>query len=92
MSMTGLEPETSRPQKLFLGETPFQCHLCERGFIQKVALQYHISSAHQGEEHDCKLCGKIFKDSERVQKLIAVHRSKTKVKKFLIVIFLYKIT
>ena len=67
LGMPWLEPEASRPQKLVLGETPFQCHLCERGFIQKVALQYHISSAHQGEEHDCKLCGKIFKDSERVQ-------------------------
>ena len=56
-----------------IGETRFQCSVCSRGFIQKVALQYHMSSVHEGEENDCKICGKIFKSNEDLRKHLGVH-------------------
>ena len=46
--------------KPILGETPFKCELCDKGFIQKVALQYHMNSCHGEEDvsQQCKMCGK----------------------------------
>ena len=59
--------------KFYLGETPYQCKLCDRGFIQKVALQYHMSSTHEGDQNDCKICGKIFKSPEDLRNHLGVH-------------------
>lgn len=56
-----------------LGESLFDCNICGRGFIQKVALQYHQSTMHSDGTNDCKICGKVFKDSADLKVHIRVH-------------------
>lgn len=57
------------------GETPFKCDLCGKGFIQKVALQYHMTSVHADEDqtHQCKMCGKTVYGNTELRKHMAMH-------------------
>ena len=55
------------------GESLFDCNICGRGFIQKVALQYHLTTVHSGDSNECKICGKFFKDSQDLKTHIRVH-------------------
>ena len=55
------------------GESLFDCNICGRGFIQKVALQYHLTTVHSGDSNECKICGKFFKDAQDLKTHIRVH-------------------
>ena len=56
----------------------FECNICGKGgFGLKWRLIIHIEKNHQGKEHNCKACGKIFTRFEYLNKHIKnIHKKR----------------
>ena len=59
-------------------EKSFECNVCDKGgFGTKRRLIIHIEKNHQGKEHNCKACGKIFARFETLSQHIKnIHKKR----------------
>ena len=64
---------------------PYQCPLCERGFLSFKILKDHIDRVHDGDEGNdgvdickCHTCGKSFASMSEVLSHASIHQSDTK--------------
>ena len=61
---------------------PISCPVCNRLFFYKAYFQFHFKDVHaENQEKVCQFCGKIFKNSRRLNSHVLIHQSETE-KKF----------
>lgn len=61
---------------------PITCPKCNRQFFYKAYFQFHYKDVHRDDREEiCQYCGKVFKNSRRLNSHILVHQSDTE-KKF----------
>lgn len=53
---------------MHLDERNFKCEICERGFIHKSELKYHMLSHTHVKERPCPICNKLFARTNQVTK------------------------
>ena len=58
-----------------LGQKPFSCHICGKGFVQKQSLSAHLGSTHDlgTAAESCKFCSKPFFDQSYLKKHFRWH-------------------
>lgn len=55
---------------------PITCPKCNRQFFYKAYFQFHYKDVHrQDREEICQFCGKVFKNSRRLNSHILIHKS-----------------
>jgi len=63
-------------QKIFLGEKPYECSLCQKRFSTTISLKTH-SYTHTGERpHRCPQCPKTFATSSKLSRHVVTHSEK----------------
>ena len=45
----------------------FVCDVCNSNFSSKSTLNRHLRNSHNGEKYKCRVCGKEFKQEERMK-------------------------
>lgn len=55
---------------------PISCPKCDRQFYYKAYLQFHYKDVHsEDREEVCQFCGKVFKNSRRLNSHLLVHQN-----------------
>lgn len=61
---------------------PISCPKCDRKFYYKAYFQFHYKDVHRDDREEiCQFCGKVFKNSRRLNSHILIHQSNAE-KKF----------
>lgn len=61
---------------------PISCPKCDRKFFYKAYFQFHFKDVHRNDREEiCQFCGKVFKNSRRLNSHILIHQSEAE-KKF----------
>lgn len=60
---------------------PITCPKCNRQFFYKAYFQFHFKDVHRDDREEiCQFCGKIFKNSRRLNSHILIHQSENEKK------------
>lgn len=55
---------------------PIKCPKCNRQFFYKAYFQFHFKDVHRDDREEiCQFCGKVFKNSRRLNSHILIHQS-----------------
>jgi uncharacterized Zn-finger protein len=61
---------------------PIKCPKCDRQFLYKAYFQFHYKDVHREDREEiCQHCGKVFKNSRRLNSHLVVHQNNTSEKK-----------
>lgn len=53
---------------------PLTCPKCDRQFFYRSYLQFHYKDVHKDAQEICQFCGKIFKNSRRLNSHLQIHK------------------
>lgn len=57
---------------------PIVCPKCNRQFFYKAYFQFHFKDVHRDDREEiCQFCGKVFKNSRRLNSHILIHQSES---------------
>lgn len=67
------------PKKML--KDPITCPKCDRQFFYKAYFQFHYKDVHREDREEiCQFCGKVFKNSRRLNSHILIHQTENEKK------------